>query len=87
MMLLVMAHEGRDKTDWGADKPANRYLTVETKTFKLTDYPTFDALQSEAAIRRISLRLVPTESVLRRVTALAWPGWIFFLFLFARQWL
>jgi len=82
-LLFVTAHEGRDKTDWGADKPANRYLTIDTRTFKLTDYPTFDALRSEAAIRKISLQLVPTENVLRRATALAWAGWIFFLFLFA----
>lgn len=81
-LLFVTAHEGRDKSDWGADKPANRYLTIDTRTFKRTDYPTIDALRSEAAIHHISLNLVPTESVLRTATALAWPGRIFFLLLF-----
>lgn len=83
-LLLVTAHKGRDESDWGADKPANRYLTIDTRTSKLTDYPTIDALRSEAAIHQISFKPVPTESVLRRATALAWPGRIFFPL---RQWL
>jgi hypothetical protein len=82
-LLFVATHEGRDKTDWGADKPANRYFTIDTRTFKLTNYPTLDALRSDAAIHQISLLLVPTESVLGRAVAFAWPGRIFFLVLLA----
>jgi len=82
-LLFVEAHEGRDKTDWGADKPANSYFTIDTRTFKLTNYPSLDALRSDAAIHRISLQLVPTESILGKAVAFAWPGRIFFSFLFA----
>jgi hypothetical protein len=75
--LLVTAHQGLDTSDWGRDKPANTYIAIDTKTSKVTKYPTLDALRSEAASRGISLHLIATEDALNQAASLGWAGRIF----------
>jgi len=79
--LLVTAHQGRDASDWGRDKPANTYIAIDTKTSKITDYPTLDALRSDAASRGISLQLIATEDALNQAASLGWAGRMFLIVL------
>jgi hypothetical protein len=73
-IVFVSRYEGQDATDLSTDKPANRYSVIDTRTSKVTDYPTLDALQSIAAGEGISLHLMSTEEAFLQAESAAGPG-------------
>jgi hypothetical protein len=73
-VVFVSRYEGQDATDLSTDKPANRYSVIDTRTSKVTDYPTLDALRSIAAGEGISLRLMTTEEAFLQAQSAEGPG-------------
>jgi hypothetical protein len=61
--LLVEAYKVHEPTGPSVDQP-DRFLIVDTKTSKMTELPSLEALRSNAASLRVSLRLMSTEEAL-----------------------
>ncbi len=63
-VLLLAAYQGAGESDLGIDKPANRFLLVDTNTSAVREYPTLEALKLSAASENISLNLTRVEEIL-----------------------